>query len=231
MKKNFALALIRPLFYVLHGLRKRFRNLKLRRKILLFALSILFVNGIAFILLSNYYLKIFSMQLYTNAADILTLSTQNIENEMQNLQYTVSELSTSSHTQEIIRSIESSVSQYEEHTNRQNLMNSIFTSLNKKKYILSVHFIDPHLNINSVGSDTSTSVSGKVEIFYKKAFENNGKPLWISPSNSDKALVLLCPIREVKELSLRELGVIVIRIKIPELVNYTMAINDVNATA
>jgi len=226
MKKNFALALIRPLFYVLHGLRKRFRNLKLRRKILLFALSILFVNGIAFILLSNYYLKIFSMQLYTNAADILTLSTQNIENEMQNLQYTVSELSTSSHTQEIIRSIESSVSQYEEHTNRQNLMNSIFTSLNKKKYILSVHFIDPHLNINSVGSDTSTSVSGKVEIFYKKAFENNGKPLWISPSNSDKALVLLCPIREVKELSLRELGVIVIRIKIPELVNYTMAINE-----
>ena len=225
MEKNFALSLVRPLFRVLHGLKKKFRNLKLRWKILLFAVSILMISGIAFTLLFNYSLRIFSKQLYTDAADILTLSTQNIENEMQHLGNTVSELTTSSIIQETIRSIESADSVYEEYTRRQNLMNRIFTSLNKKKYILSVHYIDPNFRINSVGSDTSTSLNDKAEHFYKKAFEQNGKPVWINPNSSDEALILLCPIREVNGLSLREMGVIAVRLQISKLVQYTMDIN------
>lgn len=226
MTKNFTLKLVRPFFFILHSLKKKFRDLKLRKKILLFAFSILFINGLVFIVLFNYSQKIFSKQLYTDAADILTLSTQNIENEMKNLENTVSELSTSSHIQEIIRSIESSVSTYEEHTNRQKLMNNIFTSLNKKKYILSVHFIDPDFIINSVGSDTSTYINEEAELIYNKAFEKNGKPLWINPSSSDKALILLCPIREVNGLSLRKMGTICIRIQISNLVKYTMNIKE-----
>lgn len=226
MKKSFALALVRPLFYILHGMKKKFRDFKLRRKIFLFAFSILFVNGIAFIALSNYFLEIFSKQLYADAADILTLSTQNIENEMQHLENTVSELSTSAHIQETIRSVEASVSVYDKYTHRQALMNGIFTSLNKKKYILSVHYTDPSFNINSVGSDTSTSMNSKAEQFYRKAFERNGKPVWINPGSSDKALILLYPIREVNDLSLREMGVIAVRIQISKLVQYTMDIKE-----
>ncbi len=224
--QSFLLSLLRPFSYIIHQLKVWFRNLRLHWKIRLLIITILAITSCISLILFKYSISIYDQQLYKNSADILTLSMQNIESEMYHLITTVSQLSTDSGLQETIRQIETSSSEYDEYKERQELMKHIYISLNKKKYILSVNYIDSDLNINSVGSDTSVLLGSKVQKLYSLAFSDNGAPVWVNPGDDDPALILLCPIREVDNLSLRPMGVIALRMDISKLVKYTLEINS-----
>lgn len=224
IQKGF-LHILRPIFLALHQAKNWFRNLKLHWKIQILVFSVILVAFSVSLLLFNYFMKAYDEQLYMDSANILSLSTQNIENEMHDLLNTVSQLSTDKTNQEIIRSIENASSEYDEYTNRQSLIGRIYMALRKNTYILSVNFIDPNLRIDSVGSDTSIVLGSKAQALYDTAFSQNGKPVWATPDSEDDAIILLSPIKEVEHLSLRPMGVLAIRLRMPKMVEFTMDID------
>ncbi len=213
-----SLKILRPFSILVHSIKVWFRNLKFHWKLQILILFPTLISYFAALTFYDYSLNLYDRQLYEDSATILSLSTQNIENEMQNLLNLTSQLSTDEMIQDTIRDMESSSTEYEEYTNRQKLMNRIYTSLNTRKYILSVTFIDPELRIDTVGSDTSVLLEGQAQQLYDIAFSKSGKASWIT----DSGTLLVCPVREVKNLSLRSMGAIVIRIQIDKLVQFTM---------
>lgn len=214
----FTLKMLRPFSLILHNIKLWFRNLKFHWKLQSLILFPTLIGYFAALILYDYSMSIYDQQLYENSAAILSLSTQNIETEMQNLFNLTTQLSTDEMLQNTIKEMEASTTEYEQYTNRQKLMNKIYTSLNTRKYILSVTYIDPNLRIDTVGSDTSVLLEGQAQTLYDTAFSNNGRATWVN----EPSTLLVCPIREVKSLSLRPLGAIVIRIQIDKLIRFTM---------
>lgn len=49
-------------------------------------------------------------------------------------------------------------------------------TLNKKKYILSVTYVDPELQMNSIGSDTSLFLGSNIQELYTISFSENENP-------------------------------------------------------
>lgn len=220
MKDRISLKLLRPFFLVIHHIKVMFRNLKLHWKIQILFLIPAFIGYFAAIILFDYSLNLYDQRLYQDSASILSLSTQNIENEMHNLFNITTQLSTDTTLQNHIIQLERSATEYEQYTCRQQLMNQIYTSLNTRKYILSVTYISPSLRVDTVGSDTTVLLEKQAEKLYDTAFSNNGKASWIN----DSTTLLVCPIRKTKNLDLRPLGAIVIRINVNKLVDFTMNI-------
>lgn len=221
------LSFFRPFFFAIHQLIVWFRNIKLHWKIQLLTLFILLAAFGTTYALFHYSVSTYDDELYSNSSQILDLSMQNIENEMFNLRQSVSSLSTDEIVQTKIRDMELTTSAYEKYTNRQSFLNRLYISLSKKKYILSVNYISPSLRMDSVGSDTSTMSADKIQQIYSLAFTNNGAPIWVDPDSND-ALLLVSPIREVNNLSLRSMGVIVVRIQLDKLIQDIMTV-DTNA--
>lgn len=218
------LSLSRPFFIFLHYLKVKFRNMKLHWKIQILVLSVMLIGYILSAVFFHYSTSIYEHQLYSDSATILNLSMQALENEMANILTTASALVTDNLIQEQIRIIESSSTEYEEYTSRQSLMNRFYMTLNKRKYILSVTYVDPELQMNSIGSDTSLFLGSNIQELYNIAFSENGKPVWVNVDSENPVLILLCPIREVNNLSLRPMGILAIRINIPRLVKSTLDI-------
>lgn len=218
------LKILRPFFMVFHNIRVWFRNLKFHWKLQLLILFPILISYFAALTLYDYSINLYDQQLYENSAAILSLSTQNIENEMQNLLNLTTQLSTNENIQNTINAMNNSKTDYEEYTNRQKLMNSIYASLNTRKYILSVTYLSPDLRVDTVGSDTSSVfLENQAQSLYDAAFSHNGQASWI---NDSSGTLLVCPIREVENLSLRPLGTIIIRIQIDKLVRFTMNLTD-----
>lgn len=218
------LSIFRPLFIFIHYLKVRFRNLKLHWKIQILVLSVMLVGYALSAVSFHYSTSLYEHQLYSDSATILNLSMQTIENEMADILTAASQLVTDSIIQERIRQIETASTEYEEYTSRQSLMSRFYMSLNKKKYILSVTYVDPELQLNSIGSDTSLFLGSNIQELYHFAFSENGKPVWVNVDSDNPVLILLCPIREVNNLSLRPMGMLAVRINIPRLVKSTLDI-------
>ena len=206
------------------AVRNWFLNLKFHWKLQILILFPILISYFTALMLYDYSMKTYDLQLYEDSAAILSLSTQNIENEMQNLLNITAQLSTNENIQDTINALNASERPYEEYTNRQKLMNSIYTSLNTRKYILSVSYLSPALRIDTVGSDTSSVfLENQAQDLYDTAFSKNGKASWV---NNESDTLLVCPIQEVEDLSLRPLGAIIIRIQIDKLVQFTMNLTD-----
>lgn len=218
------LSLSRPIFIFLHYLKVKFRNMKLHWKIQILVLSVMLIGYMLSAVFFHYSTSIYEHQLYSDSATILNLSMQALENEMANILTTASALVTDNIIQEQIRKIESASTEYEEYTSRQSLMNRFYMTLNKKKYILSVTYVDPELQMNSIGSDTSLFLGSNIQELYTISFSENGKPVWVNVDSENPVLILLCPIREVNNLSLRPMGMLAVRINIPRLVKSTLDI-------
>lgn len=215
------LKILRPFSLAIHRTKVWFRNLKFHWKLQLLILIPTLISYFAAIAFYDYSLNLYDQQLYEDSAAILSLSTQNIENEMKSLLNLTTQLSTDQTLQTTIRHMETSQSEYEQYQTRQKLMSLIYTSLNTRKYILSVTYINPSLELTTVGSDSSILLEGQTQELYDLAFAKSGKASWVN----DSPTLLVCPIREVNNLSLRPMGAIVIRIQIDKLVRFTMNIN------
>ena len=137
-----SLSLIHIFFIFLHYLKVKFRNMKLHWKIQILVLSVMLIGYMLSAVFFHYSTSIYEHQLYSDSATILNLSMQALENEMANILTTASALVTDNIIQEQIRKIESASTEYEEYTSRQSLMNRFYMTLNKKKYILSVTYVD-----------------------------------------------------------------------------------------
>lgn len=208
---------------VFNHLRPRLRDLRLRWKILSTFLLVLLCSAALMIFLYQFNWQTYRTQLFTEVAGNLTLTSQSLESEMSMLQTTVSSIATSRNFQSAIRAMENAEDGYNAYSHRRRIISMVADELKLSSYILSSHYVTPDLLPISIGTDTSIHSSDIYSDLYDIAREHLGRPVWVT--GEDQSLILVCAIRETEDLSLRDMGMIIVRVLPSQLLKETVSMD------
>lgn len=201
------------------------RNVKLKWKILLIVLAVIALSGTTFVVLYNHTVYAYEERLYSDVGDRLLESIRKVEGQLQRLQKSVTATATSDATQNTIRDIALAQPGYEAYYAHQKVIREINAALNQYSFIQSIYYISPDAYVTSIGSDTSfDAVRGNAEALHKLSLSQNGRYKWLSPLPGDSAVMLLCPIRERLNLSLKDMGAIVVRVSLAQVIQSAIAL-------
>lgn len=201
-------------YYKIMG--RHWKNLKLQWKIALTMLIILLINLVLFLLLYRSTWNTYEYYLRTEMANRISRSVMDIETEMRVVEDTLSKIATSNAFQQNVRRAENAKSDYDQYRYRQALLSQVKENVSRIPYILSIHYVDTQKKNTSSGFDnTSRSLFKDLETLYALALDGSGSPVWVVDGDT---FVLMCEIREIKDLSLRTMGVLAFRISIPQMV-------------
>lgn len=201
---------------------KQLKNLKLKWKILIVTLVVLLCSGITHLFLYKYIWAAYEQQIYTETASSLSLASERIDAELLRFRSAVAKVATTGSVQDAIREMESTESPYESYISQQRVLSMLGDELTKYGYVLSVHYVSPAGRAMSVGFDSSYYSAEQYAAFYALAIEGLGRPAWLI---EDETLIIVTNILETADLSLRDLGMIMVRVQPAQFVNSVAGID------
>lgn len=195
---------------LLNAWRKQRQSLKLKWKILIITLAVLLCCAVTFLLLFRYTWAAYEKEIYTEMASSLKLASDRIDAELLRFRAAVAKVATTGTVQDTIRKMENAPSPYESYSSQQAVLSMIGDELNKYSYVLSVHYVSPQGQALSSGFDTSYYSIEQYDVFYDIAVQGLGRPVWIV---EDETLIVVSNVLETADLSLRDLGMIMVRVQ------------------
>lgn len=196
-------------------LKNFYRNLKIKHK--LFTVHFLIVLIVCSISLAALQvgLKIYDNLLYRESAQVLNLSTISIENEIKKVESFSYYILSNPIIQRGLEQIKKEdLSQYER-TLIENELVQLVWELRFEKNILSVNIIDAHGNQYSGGTRIPEPTVSEI---IPKAVAGQGIMVIGERSKEDSSLICARQIRAIRDLSLEDLGTLLIRVNINRLV-------------
>lgn len=188
----------------------------LKGKLLVITLVLLATCVLTFLILYFTMLNGLDDYLFSEMEERLLNSSIRIETEMRNVQKMISDAATSNSVQEAIRCAEASDSAFEQYNYRKEILSLVSDRFQRYNYILSIHYVDTQKNSVSTGHDSSQYFANHMDELYETAQTHAGRPVWWHAGNT---LILMCEIRETRDLSLRNMGMMAVRIRIPQMIN------------
>ena len=190
--------------------RSRLQNLKLKWKILIITLLVLLCSVVTFLLLYKYTWAAYEKQIYAETASSLELASARIDAELLRFRAAVAGAETNSSVQAMIRQMEAAPTLYDSYSSQRRVLSMICDELNKYGYVLSVHYVSAEGRALSSGFDTSYYSAAQYAQFYQTAVQGLGRPVWLV---EDETLIVVSNVLETADLSLRDLGMIMVRVQ------------------
>jgi len=191
---------------------------KLRNQLYVILFVIVFIICSISFIAFQVVLHIYNRQLYNESATILNLYTNSIENELQRIENTSYIIMADPNIQEQLRLIKLSGDEFIKHQASTRLRDILSTYALSESYFASINIIDSNNNQIQVGLDNHLNKERNMEIL-DEAVSYGGRNLWISPSAEDNYLVSTRVIRQIHNLTLEYLGLLIIRIDMNKFIN------------
>lgn len=207
-------------------LKQQFSNLKLKTKFLtLFVVSftLLFIFSI---FLFNNSLNNYNKNLYGVLKTTLDLSTNNIEENIEELVASSYDFITDSDIQSYLKTINEDTS-YDGYSASIKLLDELSVMLFDTDWVMSIHMVYNNLEQHYMAKDTFKVHQHTIQLISKKCEELEGKILWMDPILHDSSIILARQIRDIDNLSLHPLGTLIIRID-PEQLIQSMDNENIN---
>ncbi|WP_276357347.1 cache domain-containing sensor histidine kinase [Cohnella caldifontis] len=200
-----------------------FKHLKIRNKL---SLLIAFVVAVSFAfaaIVQQYAFSIYDRQLYGKSSQVLNLSSSAIETELRRIEQISYNIIADAQMQSLLKSIKDSEVDYDRLVLRQKVTDRLISYAGSEFSIFSMILFDAEGGENQAGNVSPISAEKKIRM-QQIAKEGEGQTRWMFPDASDPALILTREIRSHQntQFDLKDLGTIVIRINIQEIVR-TMA--------
>lgn len=170
----------------------------------------------------QYAYSIYDEQLYTKSSQVLNLSSNAVEQELQRIERLSFSIATDSEIQGYLKAITPETPSYEllrlrSYTNDRLIQ---YTGYEKNLYAVEV--------IDSLGQETRAGVSRPVSTETKQRLIQEaeaafGENLWIYPEQSGDSLLAVRQIRSYQNLDLEPLGTLLIHIRLDRIVNGVVA--------
>jgi two-component system sensor histidine kinase YesM len=200
-------------------LKSVYDNLKIKQKLfLLQCLTVLLFGSVCLIGIQIAF-KLYDGMLYNQSAKGLNLSTVNIENELKQMENVSLSLFSHSDIQALLRRLHNPLSETEQ-AKIGNALTEILWAYVFERNINTVNLIDSHTNQYSGGAALPREITGQI---LDKAAAKQGAPVFIAPFAKDPSLFCARQIREIRNLSLKPLGTLVIRVNMDSLVQHSTA--------
>lgn len=200
-------------------LNKIYSNLKIKHK--LFAVLILeaFALGIIGLMAVQFSLSIYNYELYSQVAEVLNLYSKDVEGKIKDISELSYNIITNKQVQDYLDIIKNSNKPYEVFDARSELNNRLCSWALYENYILSISIIDTSDNQLVNGINTKTFDKEQKDSIVNKCQQKKGAITWFNPTFKDSSLIMGRQIRKIPELSLDDLGTLVIRIDPNKLVS------------
>ncbi len=194
-------------------LKKLYRDLKIRSKLSIIVIIEACLFSTVGLIALQYSFSIYDKQLYDNAEKVLNLYSVNIENILNGVNDLSYNILKDPLVQKNLATTKGEESSYEQFV-LTNKMNELLQSwhVSASSSVLSLQIFDMNgREYRSTNYDFKLDSDRKSKIF-EKALSLNGSSVWLAPSETDNAIVLIRSIRDITNLNLSNLGVLMIRV-------------------
>ncbi|MDC3416076.1 sensor histidine kinase [Aquibacillus salsiterrae] len=190
-------------------LKQFYSNLKIKDKIFFISLLLLFIFGSIGLVSFQYFTKLYEKRIYQESANMLNMSSTIIDNELRAIEDLSFQISTDDMIQKYLKSIQGSEFNYEMYVNRTNLILRLGTFASSERYISSIQIVDSFGANYFIGFDSEI---GNAEIDLNQLLvDSNGANVWSNIDNENR-IISARIIRQKENLSLQELGTLIIEI-------------------
>lgn len=192
-------------------------NLKIKNKLFIAHLLIVFTICTASLLAFQIILRIYDGLLYNEASQVLNLSTVTIENDLKRVEKLSYNVVSDSSIQEYAQKIKTSHSDFDSYTYTDYLTQRLQALAATENYITGVIFIDTEGNQTTTGTEAILMEKDEFEQVMAKTSEQKGGNIFIVPVEGGTYLLGARQLRATSNLSLEPLGTIVIRVNLNKL--------------
>lgn len=192
------------------------QKLKDRLNLILFA--VVFTVCVASLIALQIALRTYDNMLYRESAKVLNLSSMVIENELKKIENISFLIMADSSVQGILsdKSTGKLAERYQTHTRLQQSLNAYAYS---EGYIASINLVDSSNNQISVGRGWQEPGPIGLDELIALARKGEGRNVWVVPAEGGRSIMAVRAVRQIQNLSLDYLGLLVIRLNMPELIS------------
>ncbi len=194
-------------------------NLRIKQKLFLLQALIVFIFGTVCLTGIQIALSLYDGLLYNEAAKVLNLSTVNIENELKQVESVSYSLLSHPDIQQYLKKLQTPLGTPERAQIGGKLTELLWVYVFEKN-IDSVNLLDGQGNQYSGGAAIRRELLGPI---IAQAASRQGSVTLIEPLQNDRALICTRQIREIRDLSLKPLGTLIIRVNMAALVRQSTA--------
>lgn len=209
---------------LVNKLKKHYYNMNIKYKITTINFLILFI--VCTLSLSAFQVasSVYDNLLYKKSADTLNLSTINVESELEKFEKLSDDAASDSYIQEKLHALKGGLEGYEKYAALNSINDRLLNNYSSKlKNVSSINLFSGEEQLSAGISSTYISEARK-EYIVKKSQEKDGGIVWIEPSDEDNSLIFAREIKEIKNFTLSDLGTLVIRIDIDNIIKQKLPV-------
>ena len=208
-----------PMKTFLELLRRNYANLKLKYKLFILVSWIMISFFLFTIFGLQYAFHIYDEQIYSKSSQVLSTSSNIIENELQKMEDVSYNILTDPQIQQYLAATNDQRTAYEKYRIRSNMVDKLLSYVNNEKYIQSVILVDTSGEEYAAGPKPFKLPPNQKKTIMREAIIADGKNIWMNPQGKDFTIVTAREIRQYKNLTFEPLGTLVINMDMDKLVN------------
>ena len=208
-----------PMKTFLELLRRNYANLKLKYKLFILVSWIMISFFLFTIFGLQYAFHIYDEQIYSKSSQVLSTSSNIIENELQKMEDVSYNILTDPQIQQYLAATNDQRTAYEKYRIRSNMVDKLLSYVNNEKYIQSVILVDTSGEEYAAGPKPFKLPPNQKKTIMREAIIADGKNIWMNPQGKDFTIVTAREIRQYKNLTFEPLGTLVINMDLDKLVN------------
>jgi two-component system sensor histidine kinase YesM len=208
-------------------LKSIFRNLRIKHKVFALISLIMAICFSVTYFSVQYAYSIYDEQLYIKSSQVLDLSSSGIENELKKIERLSFNVATDINIQTDLMELNETAPDYQKLIIRSNITDKLVQYAGYEKYVYSIQIMDPNGYEYAAGQRVVAS-DKKEQSIRNEAQDGGGQNRWIYPDREDATMAAVRQIRSYRFFDFNNLGTVVIRIRIDQIVEDIIASSDLN---
>lgn len=195
-----------------------FENLKIKYKFILFVSAIMCVFLLFTIAGLQYAFTTYDQQIYRKSSQVLSMSSDSVEKELQRIQDISFDIITDSVIMRETVHAKNETNRYEQYGIQTAISDRLSDYVSSEKYIHSIYLIDVTGKTYAAGNSIALSAEEEKARLVEMAAAREGANTWVTADGTNRFLTAARQIRSYENLSMETLGTIVIRVDLAKMV-------------
>ena len=197
---------------------KLLRRQRLKDRLNLILCVVIFTVCVTSLIALQIALRIYDNTLYRESAKVLNLSSLVLENELKKVEDISFLILADASVQSLLSGKRSTTQLYERYRVDARLQQSLNAYAYLEEYIASINLIDSRNNRISLGWGRGAPGDAELSKLISVANRNGGKNVWVVPAEDGQDLLAVRAIRQIENLTLDYLGLLIIRLDMRKLI-------------
>ncbi|MCJ7843231.1 sensor histidine kinase [Lederbergia sp. NSJ-179] len=209
-----------------HFMKKIYFNQPIKKKLIILISCIMFISLLLTVIGLQFAFHRYDEQLYVKSAQVLNMSADNIENELENIERVSYTIATDPLIQQYLINLREEQTEYEKHLIRSKITDKVLNLINSESYIEAVYIVDTHGESNIAGKRPRKIPDEITKEIIDQSSKAIGSHIWLDQLESDITLVSAREVRRFQDFSFDHLGTVIIRVDTDKLIRHFMEISQ-----